>query len=75
MANFLNNLKLYEEGVTDGIEQGQQFLLLELLHKKLGHISEKYLDRIEYLDKVSIINIALSIFDINRIEDLDKFFS
>ena len=75
MGNFLNNLKLYEEGVTDGIEQGQQILLLKLLNKRLGPISEKYIDLIETLENKTIVDITLKIFEISKIEELDKYFA
>lgn len=75
MSKFLNNLKLYEEGVTAGIEQGQQLLLLKLLNKKFGSLSLKYIDLIECLENNIIEDITLSIFEINKLEELDKYFS
>ncbi|MEN8078893.1 DUF4351 domain-containing protein [Clostridioides difficile] len=68
------NSDLYEEGVEVGIERGQHLLLMQLLTKKLGRISEKYLYKLEDLESNQIINIALDIFNIKTIEDLDKYF-
>lgn len=68
------NSDLYKEGVEVGIERGQHLLLMQLLTKKLGRISEKYLYKLEDLESNQIINIALDIFNIKTIEDLDKYF-
>ena len=68
------NLSLYEEGVEAGIEQGQCALLVELLNKKLGQISDKYLAKLEALENRIILDIALNIFDIKTINDLNKYF-
>lgn len=68
------NSDLYEEGVEVGIERGQHLLLMQLLTKKFGRISEKYLYKLEDLESNQIINIALDIFNIKTIEDLDKYF-
>ena len=64
------NLNLYEEGIEAGIEQGQYLLLIKLLNKKLGRISNKYLNKIQNLDNNKIIKIALDIFNIENTEDL-----
>lgn len=66
------NLGLYEEGVEAGIERGQYILLVELLNKKLGEISEKYISKLECLENSQIKDIALNIFNIVSTEDLDK---
>ena len=43
-------LNLYEEGIEDGIEKGQHLLLIKLLNKKFGKISDKYLEKLEDLE-------------------------
>lgn len=73
--SFFHSLNEYEAGIADGIEQGHHMLLIKLLKKKLGYISEKYIDKIELLEKDKITDIALSIFDIKNITDLDKYFA
>lgn len=73
MGNYLNSFKAYEEGVLDGIYEGQQSLLLQLLRKKLGTLSNKYIDIIEGLDSKSILNLSMNIFEIYNLCDLDKF--
>ena len=67
------NLSSYEEGIQVGIEHGQYTLLLKLLRKKLGTISEIYLNKLEYLENKKILDISLNIFDIRTIDDLAKY--
>jgi hypothetical protein len=67
------NLSLYEQGLEDGIEKGQLILLLELLKKKLGNISDNYLYELELLEGSTILNIASNIFEIRDYNDLDKY--
>lgn len=67
------NLNLYEEGIEVGIERGQHLLLIQLLHKKLGRISDLQLNKLEDLDSNKIINIALNIFNIETVDDLNKY--
>lgn len=68
------NLDLYEEGVEVGIERGQHLLLIKLLTEKLGSVSDKYINKLDDLEINQIINIALNIFNIQTINDLDKYF-
>ncbi|MBQ5695044.1 MAG: DUF4351 domain-containing protein [Clostridium sp.] len=67
------NLNLYEEGIEVGIEKGQYLLLIKLLRKKLGTISKNYINKLESLDNKKIITVALNIFNIESIEDLDRY--
>lgn len=68
------NLDLYEEGIEVGIERGQYLLLIKLLTEKLGNISDKYINSLEDLEINQIVNIALNIFNIKTVNDLDKYF-
>ena len=67
------NLNLYEEGIEVGIEKGQYLLLIKLKKKKLGTISKNYINKLESLDNKKIITVALNIFNIESIEDLDRY--
>ena len=58
------NFDLYEEGVEIGIERGQHLLLIQLLKKKLGKLSDLQLIKLEDLENSKIINVALNIFTI-----------
>ncbi|MBX9137396.1 MULTISPECIES: DUF4351 domain-containing protein [unclassified Clostridium] len=67
------NFDLYKEGVEIGIERGQYLLLIKLLKKKLGKISDLQLNKLEDLDTSKIINVALNIFTIENMDDLNKY--
>lgn len=67
------NFDLYEEGVEIGIERGQHLLLIQLLKKKLDKLSDLQLIKLEDLENSKIINVALNIFTIETMEDLDKY--
>lgn len=68
------NLTFYEQGLEDGIERGQFIILIELLRRKLGHLSDGYLCKLESLESTKIFLMASNIFDINHYSDLDKYF-
>lgn len=67
------NFDLYKEGVEIVIERGQYLLLIKLLKKKLGKISDLQLNKLEDLDTSKIINVALNIFTIENMDDLNKY--
>ena len=67
------NFDLYKEGVEIGIERGQYLLIIKLLKKKLGKISDLQLNKLEDLDTSKIINVALNIFTIENMDDLNKY--
>ena len=67
------NFDLYKEGVEIGIERGQYLLLIKLLKKKLGKISDLQLNKLEDLDTSKIINVALNIFTIENMDELNKY--
>lgn len=67
------NFDLYKEGVEIGIERGQYLLLIKLLKKKLGKISDLQLNKLEDLDTSKIINVALNISTIENMDDLNKY--
>ena len=67
------NFDLYKEGVEIGIERGQYLLLIKLLKKKLGKISDLQLNKLEDLDTSKIINVALNMFTIEKMDDLNKY--
>lgn len=69
------NLTFYEQGLEDGIEKGQFIILIELLKKRLGDLSDAYLWKLESLESNKIFLIASNIFEINDYSDLDKYFS
>ena len=71
--NLSHSLKAYEEGMIDGIKEGHSNLLLKLLKKRFKYIPQKYIDLITDLEIEITTSIALNIFDIKTLEDLDTF--
>lgn len=71
--NLSHSLKAYEEGMIDGIKEGHSNLLLKLLKKRFKYIPQKYIDLITDLEIELLTYIALNIFDIKTLEDLDTF--
>jgi len=71
--------KLKEEGVkegrAEGKAEGKAEALIKLLTKKLHEIPETYKDKINKLPEVEIDIMLIDIFDIEKVEDLDKYFT
>ncbi|WP_434641203.1 DUF4351 domain-containing protein [Thermoanaerobacterium thermosaccharolyticum] len=68
------NFKIYtEEELKKSIEKGMENLVIRLLKKKFSDIPEKYIKLIEDADEKTLLQIADNIFEINKIEDLEKY--
>ncbi|AEF17829.1 hypothetical protein Thexy_1809 [Thermoanaerobacterium xylanolyticum LX-11] len=67
--------KSMEKGIEKGIEKGMENLVIRLLKKKFDDVPEKYLRLIEDADEKTLLQIADNIFEINKIEDLEKYFN
>jgi hypothetical protein len=65
--------KSMEKGMEKGIEKGMENLVIRLLKKKFSDIPEKYIKLIEDADEKTLLQIADNIFEINKIEDLEKY--
>ncbi|WKV08517.2 DUF4351 domain-containing protein [Thermoanaerobacterium sp. CMT5567-10] len=65
--------KSMEEGMEKGIEKGMENLVIRLLKKKFSDIPEKYIKLIEDADEKTLLRIADNIFEINEIEDIEKY--
>ncbi|MBE0068295.1 DUF4351 domain-containing protein, partial [Thermoanaerobacterium thermosaccharolyticum] len=65
--------KSMEKGMEKGIEKGMENLVIRLLKKKFSDIPEKYIKLIEDADEKTLFQIADNIFEINKIEDLEKY--
>ncbi|MHC6179300.1 DUF4351 domain-containing protein [Clostridium sp. JNZ X4-2] len=85
MKKFEIDKKLKQEGKEEGREEGREEerengrkekaeLLIEQLRKKFNGLPENYEDRIENLSNDKIKAIGVSIFDIEKIEDLERYF-
>lgn len=72
-----------EEGIQEGIQKGKAEgkaeerteILTKLLVKKFNIKVEDYNYKIKKLSDESIDKIITDIFDINKIEDLEKYFT
>lgn len=56
------------------IEEGKVELLMKLLYKKFGKVPKEYEDKLKKLSSQVIETIATDIFDLEKIEDLEKYF-
>ena len=62
-----------EEGREAGKEEGKAELLIKLLMKKFKKLPTEYKDKIKKLPQETIEIIGLDIFDLESIEDLEKY--
>ncbi|WHE06070.1 DUF4351 domain-containing protein [Thermoanaerobacterium thermosaccharolyticum] len=68
------NFKIYtEEELKKSMEKGIENLVIRLLKKKFNDIPEKYIKLIEDADEKTLLQIADNIFEINKIEDIEKY--
>ncbi|EMT40043.1 hypothetical protein TthWC1_0435 [Thermoanaerobacter thermohydrosulfuricus WC1] len=56
------------------MERGIGVTVLRLLEKKFGDIPEEYVKKIKRAGRETLLKIVDKIFEIDKIEDLDKFF-
>lgn len=61
------------EGREEGKEEGKAELLIKLLMKKFKKLPTEYKDKIKKLPQETIEIIGLEIFDLESIEDLEKY--
>ena len=70
VANNSNIIKEMEERAE---KKGKAEILIMLLIRKLSEVPIKYQDEINKLSEETIEKIAIDIFDINTLSDLDKY--
>ena len=63
-----------QEGIKEGVKKGKAKILIKLLIKKFKFVPQGYMDRINNLTEDTIEVIAMDIFDLERIEDLEEYF-
>lgn len=63
-----------EEGIEQGIEIGKADLLIKQLNKKFKNLPELYVEKIKELQEDKIEEIGMDIFDMNSVDDLNKYF-
>lgn len=69
-------IKMTELGrslIEEGIKKGRAELLIKLLMKKFKKLPTEYKDKIKKLPQETIEIIGLEIFDLESIEDLEKY--
>ena len=64
---------LLSKGREEGKQEGIAETVLRLLTKKLGEVPEEYVSKLMAQEKPILDSITDSIFDIESIEDLDKY--
>jgi flagellar biosynthesis/type III secretory pathway protein FliH len=62
-----------EKGIEKGMEKGIGVTVIKLLEKKFGNVPEEYVKKIDGANRETLMDIVDNIFDIDKIEDLDKF--
>ncbi len=77
LKKFEIDKKLKQEGKEEGREEGREEkveLLIKQLRKKLNGLPKNYEDKIKTLSNDKIESIGVDIFDIEKVEDLKRYF-
>lgn len=62
------------EGKVEGKAEGKAEILIKQLKKKFNSIPKEYEEKIKVLPEKIIDNIAIGIFNIENVEELEKYF-
>ena len=73
-VEFMTLLERDREKIEEGREEGKAEILIKQLSKKFKSLPKEYIDKILGLSGEKLEQIALDIFDLEKIEDLDKYF-
>ncbi|WP_434303726.1 DUF4351 domain-containing protein [Clostridium botulinum] len=65
---------LIQEGIEKGKEKGKAELLIKMLMQKFKKVSDEYKGKIKILPEETIELIATDIFELNSVEELEKYF-
>lgn len=65
---------LVNDGIKQGKEEGKAELLIMQLLKRFKKISEDYQDKIKELSPATLEVLATDIFELEKVEDLEKYF-
>ena len=66
---------LIEDGIEKGKTEGKTDLLIKMLVKKFKNVPNEYREKIKNLPQDTIEVIGMDIFEMNSINELDKYFS
>ncbi len=70
-SNISKGLEKLKE---DSIKEGKAEMLIKQLNKKFNYIPNQYKEKIKVLPEKIIDNIAIDIFNIEKVEELEKYF-
>ena len=62
------------KGKIEGKAEGKTDILIRLLIKKFGSISDEYKTNIKNLSEETIDIIAMEIFDMEKLDEVNKYF-
>ncbi|HDK7160370.1 TPA: DUF4351 domain-containing protein [Clostridium botulinum] len=65
---------LIQEGIEKGKEKGKAELLIKMLMQKFKKVPNEYKEKIKELPEETIELIATDIFELNSVEELEKYF-
>ena len=65
---------LIEDGIEKGRAEGKTDLLIKMLVKKFKNVPNEYREKIKNLPQDTIEAIGMDIFEMNSINDLEKYF-
>ena len=65
---------LVNDGIKQGKEEGKSELLIKLLLKRFKKLPEDYQHKIKELSPESLEILATDIFELEKVEDLEKYF-
>lgn len=63
------------EGKAEGKAEGKVELLIRVLIKKFESVPQQYIDKIKVLPEVVVEEIAIDIFELEKVQDLEKYFT
>ncbi|WP_315111383.1 DUF4351 domain-containing protein [Clostridium intestinale] len=66
---------IFERGKLEGKAEGKVELLIRVLIKKFKSVPQQYIDKIKVLPEVVVEEIATDIFELEKIQDLEKYFT
>jgi hypothetical protein len=66
---------MIEKGIEKGVEQGMHNVLLLQLARKFKKIPGEYREKIKKLDPATLNALAVNIFEIKNLKELENYFS
>lgn len=73
LVNDIKQTRVYQEAKQEGREEGEINLLLRLLSKRFGKLTDSYIQKISNLTIVQLEDLGEALLDFRDINDLDKW--